>query len=81
MLPRLITITISDCGKIPTARGSRQVVRRQPSKLISAGSNPVSRSLSVISRLWLVISYCHQAAGHCLLYERAHGAVVSAGDS
>ena len=29
--------------------GSRQVVRRQPSKLISAGSNPVSRSPSVIS--------------------------------
>ncbi len=25
-------------------RGSRQVVRRQPSKLIFAGSNPVSRS-------------------------------------
>ncbi len=32
------------CGKIATARGSRQVVRHQPSKLIFVGSNPISRS-------------------------------------
>ena len=42
------------CGKMSFARGSRQVVRHQPSKLISAGSNPVSRSRSVISRQWPV---------------------------
>ena len=32
------------------SRGSRQVVRRQPSKLIFAGSNPVSRSEEEISQ-------------------------------
>ena len=31
-LPRDLMLTISDCGKIPTARGSRQVVRHQPSR-------------------------------------------------
>ena len=35
-------------GKIPFARGSRQVVRHQPSKLIFVGSNPISRSLKVL---------------------------------
>src|SRR5574341_2017908 len=50
-------LTVYDCGKIPTARGSRQVVRRQPSKLISAGSNRGSRSLSVTSNQLPVKQY------------------------
>ena len=52
---KVLTLTLHfDCGKIPTARGSRQVVRHQPSKLISAGSNPVSRSGSVTSNQYPV---------------------------
>ena len=43
-LRRSEKFTRGDCGKISTARGSRQVVRRQPSKLIFVGSNPISRS-------------------------------------
>ena len=40
----LATTGYFDCGKMAFARGSRQVVRHQPSKLIFVGSNPISRS-------------------------------------
>lgn len=50
-------------------RGSGQVVRHQPSKLIFAGSNPVSRSRS------------NSQFPGWLAGKGARGAVVSAGDS
>ena len=57
------------------------MVRHQPSKLIFVGSNPISRSVSVISNQLPVVPFWLTDYWSLFTETGARGAAVSAGDS